>query len=132
MAITNGTLANVQWSASSTLQLTNGAPTATSDVITIPEGAFGITVTMRTDNDNTPTLDTENCRHIIQTSPDNTNWDSVFDSVQFPEQNTNNEDPSQKTIALGFKTRYIKIYSESDVLAGDTVTISGFIDWYMG
>ena len=117
MAITKAET-QIVWSAANNLSVSAGS-TGTSDAFTFDATSFNATITLKADNNGTPTSGDKVDFYLLYTNgdPDGTSsdeYDSATQGTWLATLDTNTNDPAQTTVAINPSAKGGKIYAKNN------------------
>lgn len=122
----------ITWSASNSVSVTAGS-SQTSDEINLDETCFQAQISLKADNSAAPAADDQIYVWLIQTSGDpdgagSDEFDTTGQALLLAILDTNDEDPTLKTVKFPVPQKGAKLYAEG-ITAGTTnsITVSGTI-----
>ena len=126
MAITKAET-QIVWSAANNLSVSAGS-TGTSDAFTFDATSFNATITLKADNNGTPTSGDKVDFYLLYTNgdPDGTSsdeYDSATQGTWLATLDTNTNDPAQTTVAINPSAKGGKIYAKNNA-GSNGITVS--------
>ena len=126
MAITKAET-QIVWSAANNLSISAGS-TGTSDAFTFDATSFNATITLKADNNGTPTSGDKVDFYLLYTNgdPDGTSsdeYDSATQGTWLATLDTNTNDPAQTTVAINPSAKGGKIYAKNNA-GSNGITVS--------